>query len=56
MFLVRGDGTPYELVYSLVGGNAVLYPIGVILLFILYIFAFYGIYFLIQSKRAKKSA
>lgn len=55
MFLVRGDGTPYELVYSLVGGNAVLYPIGVILLFILYILAFYGVYFLIQSKRAKKS-
>ena len=51
MFLRRGDGTPYELLYSLVGGNAVLYPVCVIGLFLVYILAFYGVNHLI--KRAK---
>lgn len=54
MFLVRGDGTPYELVYSLVGGNAILYPISVILLFLIYIVSFYGSYYGI--KRLKKKS
>ncbi len=49
MFLVRGDGTPYDVVYQLVGGNAVLYPASVIGLFLLYIAAFYGTYFLVQK-------
>ena len=53
MFLVRGDGTPYDILYNLVGGNAVLYPMGVILLFVLYIVAVYGIYFLIKAKLSK---
>ncbi len=52
MFLRRGDGTPYDIIYSLVGGNAVLYPICVIGLFLVYILAFYGVNHLI--KRAKK--
>jgi len=52
MFLVRGDGTPYELLYSMVGGNAILYPICVILLFFLYILSFYAIYFGIRSKKS----
>jgi len=51
MFLVRGDGTPYEILYSLVGGNPILYPIGVILLFFIYILAFYGIAFWIHAKQ-----
>ena len=54
MFLVRADGTPYELVYSLVGGNAILYPIGVVLLFFLYILAYYGVYFLVEVKSRKQ--
>ena len=54
MFLVRGDGTPYEVLYSLVNGNPVLYPLGVVVMFIAYILAFYGIYFLIQSKKQEK--
>ena len=54
MFLVRGDGTPYDVLYNLVGGNQVLYPIGVILMFFMYILAFYGIYFSIQKKKAKQ--
>ena len=60
MFLVRGDGTPYEILYSLVGGNPVLYPIEVILLFLVYILLFYGVCFGIRRKkeisRAKRSA
>ena len=35
MFLMRSDGTPYEIFYSLVNGNPVLYPLLVILLFVL---------------------
>lgn len=54
MFLVRGDGTPYDLLYQLVRGNPVLYPMGVILLFILYISVFYLVYFLVRKQKAKK--
>ena len=56
MFLMRGDGTPYDILFNLVNGNAVLYPIGVFLLFVLYIVAFYGTQFLIVRQRAKKGA
>ena len=55
MFLVRGDGTPYDLIYNMVGGNPILYPMSVILLFVVYILGFYGIYFLIQSKKQEKA-
>ena len=55
MFLMRGDGTPYEVLYALVGGNAVLYPLGVMVMFFLYIMAFYGVYFWIRASKAKKS-
>ena len=51
MFLVRGDGTPYEILYSLVNGSPILYPLGVILLFVLYIVGFYGVYYIIKNKR-----
>ena len=54
MFLMRGDGTPYDIFYNLVNGNKVIYPIVVVVLFLLYITAFYGIYFLI--KKNKKQA
>jgi uncharacterized membrane protein len=53
MFLMRGDGTPYDIIYNLVGGNVVLYPIIVVLLFIVYIFAFNSIYNAIKNKAAK---
>ena len=51
MFLVRSDGTPYQVLYDLVGGNPVLYPIGVVLLFFLYIFAFNLIYHRFADKK-----
>lgn len=52
MFLVRGDGTPYDIFYNLVGGHSILYPTVVILLFLLYITLFYLVYFLIQKRKA----
>lgn len=54
MFLMRGDGTPYDILFNLVGGNPIVYPIAVILLFIIYISAFYGVYFLIAKATSKK--
>lgn len=54
MFLMRGDGTPYDIFYNLVGGNPILYPIIVVALFIVYILAFYFTYFLIQNRRHAK--
>ena len=54
MFLMRGDGTPYDILYNLVNGNAVLYPIFVVALFLIYITVFYLFYFLIQKSKAKK--
>lgn len=53
MFLMRGDGTPYDIVYNLVGGSPIFYPIIVVLLFIVYICAFNGVYNAIKSKAAK---
>lgn len=51
MFLMAGDGTPYDILYNLVGGNQVLYPLCVVALFLVYIVAFYGIFFLVKKKR-----
>jgi uncharacterized membrane protein YwaF len=51
MFLMRGDGTPYDILFNLVGGNPVLYPLGVVALFLLYIVGYYGVYFLVAKKK-----
>ena len=56
MFLMRGDGTPYDILYNLVGGSPVLYPIFVVVLFLVYIFSFYGIFFLIRGRKKGKTA
>ena len=53
MFLMRPDGTPYEIFYNLVNGNKVIYPIIVVLLFFIYIAAFHIIYTLIKYKTLK---
>ncbi len=45
MFLSRGDGTPYDLIYNLVNGHPVLYPLCVIGLFVVYISIYYYLYF-----------
>ena len=54
MFLIRGDGTPYDFFLNLVGGNPVIYPILVVGMFIACITLFYVCYHLIKSKAAKK--
>lgn len=53
MFLMAGDGTPYDILYNLVGGHKVIYPLLVIALFLLYIAIYYGVYYLVKSKKCK---
>lgn len=54
MFLVRGDGTPYDFFYNLVDGSQIFYPIIVVLLFILYISLFYYAYFVVMKNKNKE--
>ena len=54
MFLVRGDGTPYDILYNLVGGHPVIYPLGVVLLFLVYIVGYYAVYYLCTKKKTKE--
>lgn len=60
MFLQRGDGTPYDIVFNLVDGNLMIYPLLVVALFLVYILVFYLIYYLIikiiSNKKTKKMA
>lgn len=51
MFLMRGDGTPYDIFYNLLNGHKVLYPIFVVILFIAYISVFYATYYLIKRRK-----
>lgn len=51
MFLFRGDGTPYDIVYNFLGGSPVFYPIAVILLFVVYISVFYFCYYICTAKK-----
>ena len=55
MFLRRGDGTPYDIFYNLVGGNPVLYPMVVVLLFVVYIIVFHCIFNYFKNKSNKKA-
>ncbi len=55
MFLMRGDGTPYDIFYNMVNGSPVLYPMIVILLFYIYAAIFYLVYYLIGKKKAKNA-
>jgi uncharacterized membrane protein YwaF len=56
MFLRAGDGTPYDILYNLVGGNPVLYPMCVIALFLVYILVYYWVYFAITNRKKAKAA
>lgn len=56
MFLMRGDGTPYDILFHLLGGNPILYPVLVVVLFFVYIGAFYGIYRLVLKLKNQKKA
>ena len=56
MFLMRGDGTPYDILFNLVGGHKVLYPVSVVVLFLLYITGFYGVYYCLHKKTLSATA
>lgn len=59
MFLMSHDGTPYVILWNLVGGIQVLYTITVIAIFVVYILGFYYIYNWIVTKTnpfAKKTS
>lgn len=56
MFLMAGDGTPYDILYNLVGGHKVLYPVSVVALFIVYIWLYYSVCFLVRRKKRAKAA
>ena len=55
MFLMAGDGTPYDIAYNLVNGHRVFYPLLVVGLFIVYICLYYGIYYLTHRKLREKA-
>ena len=50
MFLMAGDGTPYDILYNLVNGNRILYPLLVVALFLLYISLFYYLVYVFRYK------
>lgn len=50
MFLMAGDGTPYDILYNLVNGNQVLYPVLVVALFLIYISLFYYLVYLCHKR------
>ncbi len=51
MFLMSGDGTPYDILFNLVGGHKVFYPLSVVALFLVYIGAFYGVWHWVEKKQ-----
>jgi uncharacterized membrane protein YwaF len=54
MFLMAGDGTPYDIVYNLVGGHKVIYPLSVVGLFLVYIVVYQLGYHLATGKKSAK--
>ncbi len=54
MFLMAGDGTPYDILYNLVNGNRVLYPVLVVALFLVYISLYYYLVYLFRRKAKKQ--
>lgn len=51
MFLMRGDGTPYDILYNLTGGHRAFYPLSVVALFLIYIVGFYKVYYLVAGRK-----
>ena len=56
MFLMGGDGTPYDIIYNLVDGNRVIYPLTVMLLFFIYIFVFSRVYLWAVNRKNRTEA
>ncbi len=55
MFLMAGDGTPYDIFYNLVNGNKILYPMIVVGLFLAYIAAYYWVVYMLRKKNKTKA-
>lgn len=55
MFLSRGDGTPYDIIKSIVGGIPGLYPLTVVGLLVVYIIVFYNMYHFLSFEHSAKS-
>ena len=53
MFLMAGDGTPYDILYNLLGGHKVFYPVSVVALFVVYIVVYYWVFYLFSCRKAK---
>ena len=56
MFFMYHDGTPYSLVYNMVNGNKVIYPILVVVLFVAYMAIFYLTFMLIRNYLEKRKS
>lgn len=56
MFLMAGDGTPYDILFNLVGGSPVWYPLSVVALFLIYISLFYYLVYMCRKQKTKVSA
>lgn len=56
MFLMAGDGTPYDILYNLVGGHKVFYPVSVVALFFLYILLYYRLFYVFTRKKTLTAA
>lgn len=56
MFLMAGDGTPYDIFFNLVNGHPVIYPILVWGTLILYITGFYFVYYFFRVRKLKRLA
>ena len=56
MFLMAGDGTPYDILYNLVNGSKIFYPMLVVALFVVYIVVFYRLFHLLQKKKTREKS
>lgn len=54
MFLRSDDGTPYSMLTKLVGGDKTLYALGVVVIFVLYMAAFYGVCHAVRRAKAAR--
>ena len=53
MFLMAGDGTPYDILYNMVNGHKIFYPVSVVALFLVYIAVYYWVFYLFSYRKAK---
>lgn len=56
MFLMRGDGTPYDILFNLLGGSPLWYPLAVLGLFWVIIAVYYWAHGVVVSRKAKRYA